>query len=118
MVTSVVAVLIVCILIATIFVIILWNSKKTLPFREGLYFQVVDTQGTESSVHDSGYDPTIQELKLQILKREINDKRAIVLVTPSEVRLGGHPQYLDQTVQIRPQDIEDRGEYYVVHVVR
>ncbi len=98
-----------------------WTSGLkggSLPFRESLYFQVIDDHGNQSIVHDSGQDPTLQELRLQILKREINDKRAVVLITPKELRLGSHPEDLDQTVEIHPQDIEDHGDYYVVKVVR
>jgi len=96
-------------------VILCWcwfsNSKSR---RENLYFQVIDDYGN----HSSYQDPTLQELRLQILKREINNQGATVLMTPREMRLGSHPEDLDQTVEIHPTDIEDHGDYLVVKVVR
>jgi len=110
--------LIIGVLIAIIVMIYWCSSKETLAFQKSLYYQVIDENGTESTVHDSGKDPTLQNLRLQILKREINDRNATVLVNPRQLRMGCHPEKLSDTFYVHPDDIEDHEDYYVVSIAR
>jgi len=90
------------------------ESLSQLPFRRSVYFQVIDDQGTHSIIHDSGQDPTLRDLRFHILKKEINDRNATVLMSPEVIKYGFHPGNLDGTIMVKPEDIEDHGDYYVV----
>ena len=76
------------------------ESLSQLPFRRSVYFQVIDDQGTHSIIHE--------------LKKEINDRNATVLMSPEVIKYGFHPGNLDGTIMVKPEDIEDYGDYYVV----
>lgn len=107
--------------ILCIIAILFWcwsSSTETLAFQESLYFQVEDIDGKKSTIHDSGQDPTLRELRLQILKREINNRRATILATPRQIYLGSHPERLNDTIQVSPKDFQDMGDYYIVRVSR
>lgn len=93
------------------------EEKINITLKKSIYFQVIDKNGIESIIHDSGYDPSKKNVKFQILKKEINDRKSIDIDTPKIIKFGIGPTDLKNTIQVKDEDIEDLGEYYIVKAV-
>ena len=87
--------------------------------RNTIYYRITDTNGTVSSVHDSGIAPG-SPLVFYVAKTEYNDGVAKLISTPKMLEYGQTIRMFtaDENVKINltSNNIEERDEYYIIKI--
>lgn len=125
--------IIILIIIIIIVVIIYYNSstnttqnKNTIEnhFKKGvdhdtIYYKITDINGNVSSIHDSGIKPSkLSEkiAKIPVLKTEYNENQVKKIENPMLIEYGKQIFDLKNKMNITPNSMIDKGEYYIIEI--
>lgn len=94
------------------------NHFKKGVDHDTIYYKITDVNGNVSSIHDSGIKPSLSKnnVKIPVLKIEYNENQVKKIDTPVLIEYGKQIFDLKNKMNIIPNSIIDKGDYYVIEI--
>jgi len=83
-----------------------------------IYFRVIDENGVESYIHDSGIKPEMLngKVKISVVKKEYNNGNVKNLERPVIIKYGRQIMNLDKTYKIPKDHLKDNKLHYTITI--